>query len=97
MTLVEVIVSFAIIAIVAAVMVSAFLMSANATSRGNAFTHSDEVIDAAIASNVTTNIDAVDVGLSLDLVGGGTIAVIPGKVYTYTDPETGDVFRVVGK
>jgi prepilin-type N-terminal cleavage/methylation domain-containing protein len=96
MTLVEVIVSFAILAIVSIIMVSAFLTSSNVKMKGDAFTRGGESIDKAIASGAAGVPQPEQNITGLELNSDGVDTVIPGQVYEYTDPKTGKVFRVIG-
>jgi type II secretory pathway pseudopilin PulG len=96
MTLVEVVVSFAIIAIVSIIVVSALLTSGNVKMKGDAFTLSEEVLTEAIAEGASAN-DVADTDLDTGLVtSNGKPVIIPGKAYTYDDEKYDKKFRIVG-
>jgi prepilin-type N-terminal cleavage/methylation domain-containing protein len=104
MSLIEVIVAFAILAIVMAIVVAAFTTSANVTSRSNAFTRAGEAMDAAIANGDAPeakqplNAKGND-GLKLEYENatGEVTAFIKSEVYEYTDEGSGISYRILGK
>jgi type II secretory pathway pseudopilin PulG len=99
MTLIEVIASFAIVAIVAIIVVSALLTSGNAKMRGDAFTMADEQLSEVIAGGAaadTTTPSALSVVVE-DPSGSLKTITIPGKVYTYYDEEYDGSFRIIGQ
>jgi type II secretory pathway pseudopilin PulG len=95
MTLVEVVVSFAIVAIVGIMVLAALMTSANAKIKGDAFTLADEQLSEAIAEGATADTTTPN-DLSVN-VGPDKTIIIPGKAYTYDDEEYGKTFRIVGR
>jgi prepilin-type N-terminal cleavage/methylation domain-containing protein len=95
-TLVEVIVSFAIIAILTVVMVSAFLTASNLLGKGDSMTRAGESMDKAIANGAAAQ---GEVSRDLELENGATDlkAVIPGHVYEYKDPDSGVTYHIIGE
>jgi type II secretory pathway pseudopilin PulG len=97
MTLVEVIVSFAIIAIVSIIVLAALLTSTNAKMKGDAFTKSEEALTEAIAAGANAN-DVAETDLDTGLLTSkGKKVIIPGYAYTYDDEKYDKTFRIVGQ
>jgi type II secretory pathway pseudopilin PulG len=99
MTLVEVIVSFAIIAIVSIIVLAALLTSTSAKMKGDAFTKSEEALTEAIAAGAAANTPPVQNNLTVDvgIPGNPKTITIPGKAYTYDDEKYDKTFRIVGQ
>jgi prepilin-type N-terminal cleavage/methylation domain-containing protein len=97
MTLVEVIVAFAIIAIVSVVVVSALVTSGNAKMKGDAFTLAEEQLTEAIAAGANADTTAVnDLSVLVNTPSGPKTITIPGYAYTYDDEKYDKTFRIVG-
>jgi hypothetical protein len=101
MTIVEVMVSFAIIAIVLVMVLAVLTTSANVKVKGDAFTLADEQLSKAIAEGATdSTVDGITVNNTgennMAVVVGEKKIVIPGQVYEYDDDEYDKTFRIVG-
>ncbi|MDR0875496.1 MAG: type II secretion system GspH family protein [Clostridiales Family XIII bacterium] len=97
MTLVEVIVSFAIIAIVLVMVLAALTTSANVKMKGDAFTLAEENLTESIAAGANADdVGATDLNTGLHTSSGKEV-IIPGKAYTYDDDEYDKTFRIVGQ
>jgi prepilin-type N-terminal cleavage/methylation domain-containing protein len=98
MTLVEVVVGIAIIAIILVAMVSGFMTMSGVKVKADEFTKADKVLEDAIANGSYTSADNKNLTLPGSALPGEFSGVtIPGKVYTYKDPDTGKSFKLVGK
>jgi prepilin-type N-terminal cleavage/methylation domain-containing protein len=95
MTLVEVIVSAAIIAIVAVIMAQAFLTATNVMSKGDVYTRAGEAMDAAIANGSAT--EQGGTADKLQLKDGSIDVTINSKIYDYTVPGSGITYHIIGQ
>jgi prepilin-type N-terminal cleavage/methylation domain-containing protein len=98
MTLIEVIVSFAILAVIALAVVSVLMSSAKAKMEGDSFTFADEQLSKAIAEGANAATAAKnELSVVVNTASGPKTIVIPGVAYEYSDDETGKSFRLVDK
>jgi prepilin-type N-terminal cleavage/methylation domain-containing protein len=105
MTLIEVMVAFAIVAVVSLSMLVGFTTIANTNMKADEFTKADEVLEEAIANDKTaapTHESSIDQSISLTWTPAPPAppapdVTLPSKIYTYKDPETGKTFELLGK
>ncbi|MDR0852870.1 MAG: type II secretion system GspH family protein [Clostridiales Family XIII bacterium] len=104
MTLVEVLVGMAIIAILSLTLMFGFMTMSKVNLEADEFTRADEVLEEAIANDNPSSSAATNIELELPTVDPPAIppapftgVTLPSGVYTFEDPETGKTFTLIGK